>query len=74
MTSLPNPVLTPEVVMAQIKRRYVKVPTARKMLTLEPVAAPTATWIKENDLDGKVNFITGKGGFKKIYQNFSYYS
>lgn len=71
MTSMASPQLYPEVVMGQIKRRYVKVPTARKMLTVEPVAAPTATWIKENDLDGKVNFITGKGGFKKIYQNFS---
>ena len=70
MTSLPSPQLTPEVIMAQIKRRYVKVPTARNMLTVEPIAAPTATWIEEKDLDGKVNFISGKGGFKKIYQNF----
>ena len=70
MTALPNPQLTPEVIMAQIKRRYVKVPTARNMLTIEPIAAPTATWIEEKDIDGKVNFISGKGGFKKIYQNF----
>lgn len=70
MTSLPSPQLTPDVIMAQIKRRYVKVPTARNMLTVEPIAAPTATWIEEKDLDGKVNFISGKGGFKKIYQNF----
>ena len=66
MTSMASPQLYPEVVMGQIKRRYVKVPTARKMLTVEPVAAPTATWIKANDLDGQVNFLTGKGGFKKI--------
>lgn len=68
---MPNAMLTPEVILAQIKRRYVKVPTARNMLTLETIAGPTATWIQENDLDGRVNFITGKGGFKKIYQNFS---
>lgn len=71
MTSMPNAQLTPEVILAQIKRRYVTVPTARNMLTLETIASPTATWIKEDELDGKVNFITGKGGFKKIYQNFS---
>ena len=71
MTSMPNAQLTPEVILAQIKRRYVTVPTARNMLTLETIASPTATWITEDELDGKVNFITGKGGFKKIYQNFT---